>query len=134
MMRDVITGRGKNRAVGALLTSLYVAIGAAGFGLATNLSEGPATAPVSQQVDTQFAGLPATKFAVDGGRIVTLGGVIRMGSPAPYLHENALHGAVGITAVNVNASGDLVITAKPPSGAQIIYASADEDETLVRLG
>jgi hypothetical protein len=121
------------RTVTLLLITLYVIVAA--LGAFTIREAHPPTVPASdyQALAPNLAGLPAGTYDVDGGHIVILGAVIRLGSPMPYIHENTAHGAVGITGITVNDDADLVVYADRPAGAQILYASADEDETLARL-
>jgi hypothetical protein len=129
-----MTRKQKERIVDAIIVAIYVFIVAIGIGIVKTTQ--PPVVPASdyQSLGSNLAALPAGKYDVNGGDIVILGAVIRMGSPMPYIHENTAHGAVGVESVSVNKSGDLVVLSNRPKGAQIVYASADEDETLSRLG
>lgn len=118
--------------IAAIATALAVAVGAY-FVTADNPRE---VVPVIERdlSHIDMGALPAGTYTVDGGEIVVLGAVIRMGKGGPYIHTNDSHANVGIESVGVNSSGDLTIVAPRPSGAQIIAATAAGDETLARLG
>lgn len=97
------------------------------------------TAPVSTTVEWDAAtvdvgALPTGTYSVDGGEVVVLGAVIRLGANGPYLHTNSSHANVGIESVGYNGEGHLMVYTDVPPGAQIISASAEEDETLSMLG
>jgi hypothetical protein len=121
--------------VPTVIASLALAV-ALGFGLWTVAEAHPPLVPTSdyQSLGKNLAGLPTGTYDVDGGHIVILGAVIRMGSPMPYIHDTSGHNSVGITGVDVDANADLVVYSNRPAGASIVYASAEEDETLARLG
>ena len=62
--------------------------------------------------------------------VVIRGGCVRLGPPHPYLHVATNHGAIGIVDVDVNASGDLVITTDFQPGEELITAIAAVDFQL----
>jgi hypothetical protein len=65
-------------------------------------------------------------------RIIVRGGVIRLGTSV-YLLENSAHAAPGITSLTLLNRCDLrVFTDKQP-GEAVVFAIAEEDETLARL-
>lgn len=125
----------KDRPVFIIVIATFILIGLVGVWSVGVKQPRDAVPAIEWDAATVNVGaLPTGTYAVDGGNIVVLGAVIRLGPGGPYIHENDSHANVGIASVGMSSSGDLTVTAPRPAGAQIIAATAAGDETLARLG
>ncbi len=65
-----------------------------------------------------------------GTGLMLRGGCIRLGAPGPALYTASNHAALGITAVGINASGDLVVTTDFGASEILVSAIVVPDFTL----